>query len=115
MRYTILKILFVVWIALWIGFFARELFVKNNIRDYRVLLSRTLEGKHAYVTGDKLYGFLAYCRNNMPEGSKYKMIGIDEGALERRRAVYYLYPDIENKNPDFIIDMAEYTLKKVKE
>jgi len=111
---AILKVLFVVWIALWIGFFARELFVKNNIRDYTALLSRTLEGKHAYVTGDKLYGFLAYCKKNMTDNATYKLVGFDEGALERRRAVYYLYPNIENRDPDFVIDMVQYTLKKVK-
>ena len=114
MKQTVVKILFIVWIALWIGFLARELFIKNNLRDYTALLSRTLEGKHAYVTGDKLYGFLAYCKKNMPDDATYKITGIDGGAIERRRAVYYLYPAVENSEPDFIIDMAQCTLKKGK-
>ena len=109
---AILKIIFAVWIALWIGFFARELFMKNNLRDYSALLSRTLEGKHAYVTGDKLYSFLEYCKKNMPEGATYKIIGVEEGSIERRRAVYYLYPNVEGKNPDFVIDMSQYTLNR---
>ncbi len=110
-----LKIIFAVWVALWAVFFVRELFIKNNIRDYEVLLSRTLEGKHAYVTGDKLYGFLSHCKKNMPDNAAYELVGIEEGALERRRAVYYLYPGIESKNPDFVIDMAQFTIKKAKE
>lgn len=114
MKHNIIKLVFIIWVVLWIGFFARELFIKNNLRDYAALFSRTLEGKHAYVTGDKLYGFLAYCKNNMPDGATYKITGIDEGTIERRRAVYYLYPAVENSSPDFIIDMAQYTLKRGK-
>ena len=114
-RLAILKIVFAVWVALWAIFFARELFIKNNLRDYEALLSRTLEGKHAYVTGDKLYGFLSHCKQAMSDNSTYRFVGIEEGALERRRAVYYLYPNIESNNPGFIIDMALFTIKKVKE
>ena len=114
MKYKILKALFILWIVLWIGFLARELFVKNNIRDYKFLLTRTLEGKHAYVTGDKLYAFLAYCKTQMPEKSAYNIIGMDDGALESRRAVYYLYPNVKTADPDFMIDISRYTIKRVK-
>lgn len=115
MKSILLKILLIVWVVLWAIFFIRELFVKNNARDYAALLSRTLEGKHAYVTGDKLYSFLLRCKKDMPDMAAYKIIGIDEGAIERRRAVYYLYPAIESDKPDFIVDVAQYTLKRVKE
>ena len=115
MKQTILKILFIVWVVLWIGFLARELFIKNNMRDYSALLSRTLEGKHAYVTGDRLYEFLVYCKKNMPAGMTYKLVGFDAVALESRRAAYYLYPNIQSQDPDFVIDMAQYSLKRVKE
>jgi len=114
MRYNILKVFFITWVALWIGFFARELFVKKNINDYRALLSRTLEGKHAYVTGDKLYEFLVYCESKMPENSTYKITGLEEGDLESRRAVYYLYPRLRSADPDFVIDAKGYTLRRVK-
>jgi len=97
------------------GFFARELFVKRNINEYKVLLARTLEGKRAYVTGDRLYDFLVYCKAKMPEKCTYKITGIEEGDLESRRAVYYLYPSLRSADPDFIIDMKQYTLNKVKE
>ena len=115
MKSNILKIIFIVWVAMWIGFFARELFVKNNIRDYTALLSRTLEGKHAYVTGDKLYSFLVDCKKRMPPSATYKITGIEEGELDSRRAVYYLYPNVISSEPDFIIDMKLYTITKVKD
>jgi hypothetical protein len=114
MKHNILKILFAIWVTLWIGFFARELFVKKNINDYKALLARTLEGKHAYVTGDKLYEFLIYCESKMPENSTYKIAGLEEGDLESRRAVYYLYPHLKSADADFIIDVKSYTLRRVR-
>ncbi|MFH1190136.1 MAG: hypothetical protein V1682_05530 [Candidatus Omnitrophota bacterium] len=115
MKYKILKIMFAAWVALWAGFLARELFVKNNIRDYKALLSRTLEGTRAYVTGDRLYGFLTYCKSKMSGRSTYKIVGLDEGALESRRAVYYLYPNVRSSDPDYVIDLSMYNIKKMKE
>ncbi len=118
MRYTILKIAFAVWVGLWLLFIARELFVKDNLRDYRTLATRTLEEKHAYVTGDRLYGFLKSCKENLPPRATYRLIGIEEGSIEKRRAVYYLYPLIESSDPDFILAYGntdpENTIKKVK-
>lgn len=99
---------------MWIGFFARDLFVKNNIRDYKALLSRDLDGKHSYVTGDRLYAFIKDCRSRMTPSSTYKITGVEEGELDCRRAIYYLYPNVRAKEPDFIIDLKLYTITKVK-
>lgn len=115
MKRNILKILLVVWIILWGWFFVRELFLKNNIRDYGALLFRSLEDKHAYVTGDRLYAFLADCKKRMPAGATYKIAGREEGDLEYRRAVYYLYPNIRSEKPDFMVDMGQLTLNRAKE
>jgi hypothetical protein len=132
MKNKILIIIFIVWIALWAGFTARELFVKTNLRDYRALLSRTFEGKRSYVTGDNLYEFLRFCRDKSPKGSTFSLAGIEDGSIEQRRAVYYLYPLIESADPDLVfvynkpgvektgyvpsasLDASRYILKKVK-
>lgn len=133
MKYRILKILFLVWMILWLMFVARELFVKSNIADYRALLSRTLEGKRSYVTGDRLYDFLTFCRKNLPPDAAYELAGVEDGSIEKRRAVYYLYPALESRDPEFILfydiagparggyeksasmDGSRYILKKMKE
>ena len=100
---TILKIAFAVWVVLWIIFVARELFIKDNLRDYEALATRTLEEKHAYVTGDRLYGFLKFCKENLPQNAAYRLDGVEDGSIERRRAVYYLYPLLESSEPDFVL------------
>ena len=88
MKNNIFKIAFGVWVILWAWFLIRELFVKDNIDTYRALLQRSLEGKHSYVTGDRLNEFQTSCRNKMPEGSSYKIVGLEEGSLDKRRAAY---------------------------
>lgn len=112
MKNDIFKIAFGVWVILWAWFLVRELFVKDNLDIYRALLQRSLEGKRSYVTGDRLYEFLMSCRNRMPEGSTYKIVGLEEGSLDRRRAAYYLYPDLESNEPAYILDTEKYILKK---
>jgi hypothetical protein len=103
MKYTILKIVFAVWVGLWLFFFARELFIKDNLRDYKALATRDLGGKHAYVTGERLYGFLKLCKDSLPSHATYKLTGIEDGSIEKRRAVYYLYPLVESNDPDFVL------------
>jgi len=98
----ILTVLFAVWVAMWVAFTLRELFLKVNLRDYLVLVSRSADGKRSYVTGDELYGFIELCKNATPEDAKYDIIGIEDGSIEKRRLVYYLYPRTESGDPDFI-------------
>jgi hypothetical protein len=102
MRRSFLKIAFAIWVIVWIFFISRELFIKGNLNDYRILLSRPLEGKRSYVTGDRLYEFLTFCRDRTPQGATYAFAGVADGSIEKRRAVYYLYPRLENSKPDFI-------------
>ena len=102
MKKIMVRVLLVVWVVLWVMFVARELFFKGGLRDYRILIGRDLEGKHAYVTGDDLYGFIAFCRENIPDRATYAFEGFEEGALDTRRATYYLYPRMEKPDPDFI-------------
>jgi hypothetical protein len=117
---TLLKIAFAVWVVLWISFTARELFVKGALKDYKVLLSRSLEGKRAYVTGDKFYGFLTFCRANMPAGVTYGLAGVNKGpgkenidpSLLERRAFYYLYPYLPTEEPEYILVYEESGIKK---
>ena len=134
MRYKLFKMVFLVWIILWAWFLIRDLLLKDNLNDYRNLFARSsLEGKHSYVTGDRLYEFIIFCASNMPPGSSYKFAGLEEESIENRRAVYYLYPMIEKKDAEYILiydrpgtaakgysmlkklDDSRYILKKEKE
>lgn len=95
--------LFAAWVILWLMFGARELFFKGQARDYAELFRRSLEGKRAHVTGERLYRFLAFAKEVVPEGASYELIGLEDGSLDKRRATYYLYPRAEKKDADFVL------------
>jgi len=136
LRYKPLKVfatlVLVVWIALWISFNIREVVAKGNLRDYKILAHRSLEGKRSYVTGDRLYEFLVFCNNKLPEGATYRWTKTDKEDHNRRRTTYYLYPHLEVEDADFIfafnepfsvrpgyeifskLDDTRYILKKIK-
>ena len=104
MKYKILKIVFLVWVIVWIFFIARELFVKDNLSDYRKLLPLSLEGKRSYVTGDSLYEFITFCKKRLPGNITYRLMGLHDDSLAKKRAVYYLYPRLERrKGVDFVL------------
>lgn len=96
-------IIFVIWVALWIMFLARENFIKNNVKDYKILMSRTLEGKRAYVTGDRFYEFLLFCNEKLPDGAEYEWVKADKQDHTRRRSTYYLYPHLEKEGAQFLL------------
>lgn len=110
-KYLVLS--FVLCVGLWFFLFARSLFIKGGLGHYKILLSRSAEGKRSYVAGDSLYKFLTFCNNNIPEGASYRLIGPDKESIEKRRAVYYLYPRQERSDPDFILVYNDPAIKAV--
>ena len=98
-----LYIVIVVWIAVWVWFTARELFAKGNFKDYNALMRRSLEEKHSFITGDRLYEFLKFCEKKLPVGATYKLYGIDESSIDKVRASYYLYPHLAQAKADFVL------------
>ncbi len=103
MANRVFRIIFLVWIVLWVYLIARELFIKKHVREYAILLSRDYEGKHSFVTGDRLYELLQASRKSIPQESTYRLIGFEDGSLDKRRAAYYLYPRLEKEPADYII------------
>lgn len=131
-RKVAVRIILALWIIIWAIFLIRPFFKKNLIRDYSNLSKLSAEGKRAYVTGPKLYEFIRVCNQYIPKSSSYEIIGITKDSLEHRRARYYLYPNIEKEEPEFllvygtknyeregykvfkILDLDRYILRKVK-
>ncbi len=103
MKNRILTIIFLIWAVLWVYFVARGLFKDKHIYDYKALISRSLEGKRAYVTGDRLYEFLTFCNKSLPAGATYEIRGLEHLSLDARRTVYHLYPHLQSGDPDFIL------------
>lgn len=103
MNKKIFVIAFVAWSVIWAYFIARELFMKGGAKEYGVLLSRSLDGKRSYVTGDTLYEFIRFSGRCLPPGATYEWAGLEEGSLDKRRAAYYLYPLIEKRPAEYLL------------
>ena len=103
MKKNILKIIFAVWIVLWVFFLVRE-DKDGQYRDLRYMYTHGYEDKSSYVMGDELYDFLVFCRKNMPEGATYELSGFENLSIGEVRARYFLWPFRRvEKDPDFII------------
>lgn len=107
MKYKVFKLVFTIWIIIWAFLLMREAFIKGSLRDYSILLNRSLEGKRSYVTGDRLYEFLVFCNDKLPEGAAYRWAKTDKVDHARRRATYYLYPRLETEEAGFILIFDE--------
>jgi hypothetical protein len=131
-RRIIVRIILAAWVIVWAIFLIRPFFKKDLIRDYSNLYRLSTEGKKAYVTGPRLYEFISVCNQSMPGSASYEIVGIEKNSLEHRRARYYLYPNVEKEDPEFILvygtknyerkgyktlkilDMGGYILRRVK-
>ena len=107
MKNNIFRSIFALWVMIWALFLIKDIFVKGDLRDYNALLHKSLEGKRAYVTGDRLYEFLIFCNNNLPEGAEYTFVGLKKDSHDKRRVTYYLYPHLEAQDAEFILAYNE--------
>ena len=87
----LIKVCFIVWVVLWCVFFLKEN-KDGEYRDFFALFHKTLEEKRAYLLEDDLYVFLGFCRENLPEGARYKLAGLPEFSIREVRSIYYLAP-----------------------
>ncbi len=107
MKNLLFKIIFLAWVVLWASFTIRGLVVKGALKEYRALLPMSLEEKHSYMAGKRLYDFVLSCKDTLPVGARYRLEGVEEGSIEKVRAAYYLYPLIESDKPDYVLVFGE--------
>lgn len=103
MKRRLMLLFLIVWVILWASFNIRELFMKGNIHDYKVLLSKNIDDKRSYVTGDRFYEFLKFCNTVLPDSAEYRWVKTCKDELDRRRSTYYLYPHLESEDARFVL------------
>lgn len=107
MKAKLLKIIFAIWVILWMLFISREIVLKGGLREYKALWPMSLEEKHSYMAGERLYDFILSCKDTLPAGARYQLEGVAAGSIEKVRAAYYLYPLIESDKPDYVLVFGE--------
>ncbi|GEM_PF-1133560 len=88
---AILKAVFAAWLVLWMFFLIRE-DKDGQYGGLRYLYTHDHGSKVRYIIGDKLYGFLVFCRQSIPEGSTYELAGFERFSVNKVRARYFLWP-----------------------
>ncbi|MGD2278783.1 MAG: hypothetical protein PVH45_01655 [Candidatus Omnitrophota bacterium] len=98
-----LKSVFIAWIALWVFFLIRE----DKDGQYKMmgyLYAHSGEDNARYITGEKLYDFILFCKDNILPGSTYELAGFEKFSIDEVRARYYLWPLVSDADePDFRI------------
>ncbi|RKY42848.1 MAG: hypothetical protein DRP85_01415 [Candidatus Makaraimicrobium thalassicum] len=103
----ILKLIFAVWLILWILFLLRE-DKDGQYRSLGYLYAHPYSGKVGYLMGDELYDFLVFCRQHIPGGSTCELLGFKRFSISEMRARYFMWPvrNVE-KGADFKIICGE--------
>lgn len=107
-----IKIIFSVWIIIWISFTLRPLFKEGYLKQYLSLIGKSLEERRAYIYGEDLYKFLNYCLKNLPIPSTYRLVGVKSDSIDYVRAIYYLYPHLKTEEHQFILVYGIYDFKQ---
>lgn len=97
------RLILAVWVIIWAVFLIRPYFKHDLLKEYSTLIMLSDEGRRSYVLGDDLHKFLVLCTESIPGPFTYRIAGIADNSIEGRRAKYYLYPNMEVKDPDFIL------------
>lgn len=97
------KFFLVLWVVLWIWFNIRPFLKKDLSCKYKKLIAATsYEEKKKIITGSQLYEFILFVEKELPQQATYQMVGL-EGSIHSARVVYFLYPRIVKKNPEYLI------------
>lgn len=99
----ILRIVFIIWTAIWLLFLVRGL-VKGEAREYKNLFGKSLEEKQAYVTGEEFYRFVTFCKSIIPQDSDYSVEANYDASMDYFRFAYYIYPSLRDlRDPEYIV------------
>lgn len=96
------RIILAAWIVIWVIFLIRPYLKKDLLNEYASLLKLSTEEKRTYVTGKDLYAFMKFCKDSVKEPATYSMVGVEKDSLEHRRLRYYLYPFMDQDNPEYL-------------
>jgi hypothetical protein len=95
---------FYLWIAIGGLFWIRpSLIGKSEFTKNLRLYQLGFEGRQAQVYGNNLFRFLEFCKTHLPPGAPYALVGLEYPNLECARAVYYLYPCLLSKTPEYLL------------
>jgi hypothetical protein len=61
------------------------------------------EARQARAFGEEFHAFLRFCKDRLPAGSTFRLVGIDYASIDKVRAFYFLYPSLVAEQAQFIL------------
>jgi hypothetical protein len=92
------------WIPVWVFFLVWPL-RKDPARLARTfsLIRTNTEARRSDAYGEDFHKFLLFCKDRLPAGSTFRLVGIDYASIKKVRAFYFLYPSVVAEHAEFIL------------
>ena len=101
---TAWRFILALWIPVWFFFLVWPLRKDpSKLVDAFILIGADTEARRAYAYGEEFHAFIRFCRDRLPAGSTYRLVGIDDASIDRARAFYFLYPSLVTERAQFIL------------
>lgn len=101
---TAWRIILGLWVPVWLFFLVWPLGKNPAVwKDWIALMRSDADGRRAAAYGDEFYSFLRFCKGKLPEGSTFRLVGIDYASIAKVRAFYFLYPCLVSENAEYIL------------
>jgi hypothetical protein len=101
---TACRFILALWIPVWVFFLVWAL-RKDPARlaeTFRLIRANN-EARQASAYGEEFYAFLRFCRDRLPAGSTFRLVGIDYASIAKVRAFYFLYPSLVAEQAEFVL------------
>lgn len=92
------------WIPVWIFFLVWPLRKEpTKLVNTFKLMGAAAEVRQARAFGEEFHTFLRFCKDRLPAGSTFRLVGIDYASIDKVRAFYFLYPSLVAEHPQFVL------------
>jgi hypothetical protein len=98
------RLILALWLPVWVFFLIWPL-RKDPSRVVRAfsLIGAGAEARRASAYGEEFHAFLQFCKQRLPAGSTFRLVGIDYASIDKVRAFYFLYPCLVAEQAQFIL------------
>lgn len=67
------------------------------------LIRTNTEVRQSDAYGKEFHSFLRFCKDRLPAGSTFRLVGVDYASIDKVRAFYFLYPSVVAEHGQFIL------------
>lgn len=101
---TAWRVLLAFWIPIWVFFWIWPLRKDpSRLVNTLKLIPANSEARQASAYGQKFHAFLRFCKDRLPPGCTFRLIGVDYASIDKVRAFYFLYPSVVAEHAQFIL------------